>query len=177
MTSITKEAIKSRAEKLWQITDALHPLRKNGFRLNDGGSYDYSSQQYVLGKKDYWLEYSDDDGSHWIHFHALNGEVSDLVGYSRDGDNLVETNDETLKNALNAFGNDRLLYEIFKQSELHYDGKIRVTIDTCISPMDTERMQDGYYTETTYTLNRKCQVFESKPKPYTRSVLVALNID
>ena len=177
METITKEAIKARAAKLWAISDALEALNRRGYYLRDSQSWDYIKHEYIANSYDYTLEYTSEEGDHMLHYHTTEDRASAVTGHSRRGGALVETVDHTLADVLKAFAADRMLFTIHNATVRSYDGKLRVNVDTCTQPMDFDKMTDGYYTETTYTLNRKGQVFQSKPKSYSRSVLVALNID
>ena len=177
METITKEAIKARAAKLWAISDALEALNRRGYYLRDDPSYDHEKNQPRIGKYNYYLEYTDDEGEHLIYHNAYTGRVNPVIGTSRHGHALIQTFPDAIADVLKAFAADRMLFTIHNATVRSYDGKLRVNVDTCTQPMDFDKMTDGYYTETTYTLNRKGQIFQSKPKSYSRSVLVALNID
>lgn len=178
MEKITKEAIKSRAAKLWEVTDLIGKYGRNGYKLDDRQAFGFKNGKPLDGKHDYTFEYGEQDGTeHYFYYHALEDDVVPVTGHTSYGRELAGDRNPEVEGVLKAFAADRILYDVFKCSELHYDGKIRVTVDTCIRPMDTENMIDGLYGETTFTVNRKGQVFQSKPKEWSRSVLVALNID
>lgn len=178
MEQITKEAIKSRAAKLWEVTDLIGKYGRNGYRLYDRQAFDHDNGEFLDGKYDYTFEYGEHDGTeHAFHYYGLEDDVVPITGYTAYGRELAGDRNPEVEGVLKAFAADRILYDVFKCSELHYDGKIRVTVDTCIRPTDTENMTDGLYEEITFTVNRKGQVFQSKPKEWLRSVLVALNID
>lgn len=177
-SNITKQEIKRLAAKLWKVYDDLEPIMHRGYYLHDQETWSFSTREYVKGAYDYTFEYMDDEGPHMAHYWGTDKKTVPVNGCSRFGSvDLIPTIHPGADDALSAFGADRTLYELFKLSSLHYDGKIRITVETCICPMNYEKYTDGYYTEVTYTINRKGQVFESKPKPFHRSVLVALNID
>jgi hypothetical protein len=86
--------------------------------------------------------------------------------------------DAEMMKLLEAVFDDEKLFNAIKNAEVDYQGKIRWTVDKCISDYDFKSYRDAYYSEYTITLNPvTLRVTTSKPRGYSRSVLVALNID
>ena len=105
-------------------------------------------------------------------------EQGGLIWRGKDGQPEFMRGDAEMLELLQAVFNDEKLFDTVKDAEVDYQGKIRWTVDECISGFDFENYRDAYYTEYKITLNPDTmRVTASNPREYSRSVLVALNID
>lgn len=167
-----KQTIREKASALWEVFDNLRTFSNRGYYLREINGDE---------KEGFYIECHNPDNSPVeVIYWRNHGKASIVSGYSRYGSNFAQPTPEIFaacENILKMFIEDQTLYDLFNESQHTYDDKIRVSVDVCTSPIDFDNMVDGYYEETTFTINRKGQVFQSKPKHYSRSVLVALNID
>ena len=105
-------------------------------------------------------------------------EQGGMIWRGDDGQPEYVRGDAEMLELLQAVFNDEKLFDTVKDAEVDYQGKIRWTVDECISGFDFENYRDAYYTEYKITLNPvTMRVTASNPREYSRSVLVALNID
>lgn len=101
-----------------------------------------------------------------------------MIWRGENGNPEYQRGDAEITELLTAVFADEALFEAVKDAEIGYDGRIKWTVDTCIKGYDFDLMQDAYFTEQTIKLNPlTLRVSSSGPREYSRSVLVALNID
>lgn len=105
-------------------------------------------------------------------------EQGGMIWREKDGKPQYMRGDAEMVELLEAVFNDEEFFETIKDAQDDYQGRIKWRIDECISGYDFEKYKDAYYTEQTITLNPvTMRVSVTKPREYSRSVLVALNID
>ena len=111
-------------------------------------------------------------------FRTEDYEQGGMIWRGEGGQPEYMRGDAEMMELLEAIFNDKELFETIKDAEVDYQGKIRWTVDKCISGYDFENYRDAYHSEYTVKLNPETlRVTETKPREYSRSVLVALNID
>ena len=105
-------------------------------------------------------------------------EQGGLIWRGESGQPDCQRGDSEMMELLEAVFDDEQLFNTIKEAEVDYEGKITWRVDECIRGFDFEKYQDAYYTEYKIKLNPETmRVSTSKPREYSRSVLVALNID
>lgn len=111
-------------------------------------------------------------------YYTDDYEQGGLIWRDDDGKPSCQRGDAEMLKLLESVFNDERLFNTIKDAEVDYEGKIKWRVDKCTRWFDFEKYQDAYYTEYTIKLNPDTlRVSTSKPREYSRSVLVALNID
>ena len=109
---------------------------------------------------------------------AEDYEQGGMIWRGEGGQPEYMRGDAEVMELLEAVFDDEQLFNTIKEAEVDYEGKITWRVDECIREFDFEKYQDAYYTEYKIKLNPETmRVSISKPREYSRSVLVALNID
>jgi hypothetical protein len=124
-----------------------------------------------------------------LHLKSINNDFQEgielAVHYTEDYEqggiiwrSGYKRGDPEMLKLLTALLNNEKLFQTVKDAEDDYQGRIKWRVEECTRGFDFKRMQDAYYTEQTIALNPDTlRVTTTKPREYSRSVLVALNID
>jgi len=162
--TISAEYIKENAKKLADLV-----LLYGRIRSRDG---------YKLGLHLKGINRDFQQGIELAVHYTGDYEQGGMIWRGENGKAEYQRGDAEMMELLNALFDDEPLFEAVKEAEIEYDGRIKWTIDICTREFDFAMMQDAYYTEQTIKLNPETlRVSISKPHSYSRSVLVALNID
>jgi hypothetical protein len=163
-TTISKEYIKENAKRLAALV-----LLRERICSRDG---------YKLGLHLKGINRDFQQGIEIATLYTEDHEQGGMIWRGEDGKPEYQRGDSEMTELLNALFNDEMLFDAVKSAQTDYDGRISWRIDTCTRGFDFDMMQDAYYTEQTIKLNPSTlRVSISKPRHYSRSVLVALNID
>ncbi|MDR0915904.1 MAG: hypothetical protein LBN02_01795 [Oscillospiraceae bacterium] len=181
---MNKQYVKNNAAKLVALLADYDAIKRADGLWLDGINRDFA-QGVTLTEYDNRAKFA----SIWTKdFAKLDNDTYGYVDIPEDeqryttctmnGAEWLPTENAKAEKLLKAVANDEALFTAIKTADMRYDGRIQWTVDTCIIPMDFDEMRDGHYTESIITLNPTTgRISETKPQHYSRSVLVALNID